>query len=37
MYPLLVATKSQSSSRRTAAYAVLEQIRQHNAALVDQV
>ena len=37
MYPLLVATKSQSTSRRTAAYAVLEQIRQHNATLVDQV
>ncbi len=37
MYPLLVATKSQSPSRRTAAYAVLEQIRQHNAALVEQV
>jgi FKBP12-rapamycin complex-associated protein len=37
MYPLLVATKSQSPSRRTAAYAVLEQIRLHNAALVEQV
>ena len=36
MYPLLVATKSQSPSRRTAAFAVLEQIRQHNAALVEQ-
>ena len=36
MYPLLVATKSQSPSRRTAAYAVLEQIRHNNAALVEQ-
>ncbi|GAX78992.1 hypothetical protein CEUSTIGMA_g6432.t1 [Chlamydomonas eustigma] len=36
MYPLLVATKSQSPSRRTAAYAVLEQIRLNNAALVEQ-
>ncbi|KAG2491268.1 hypothetical protein HYH03_010473, partial [Edaphochlamys debaryana] len=36
MYPLLVATKSQSNARRQAAYAVLEAIRQHSAALVEQ-
>eukprot|EP00798_Chlamydomonas_sp_ICE-L_P022754 gene22754-29922_t len=36
MYPLLVATKSQSTGRRSAAYAVLSEIRQHSAALVDQ-
>ena len=28
MYPLLVATKSQSPSRRTAAFAVLDQVSQ---------
>lgn len=36
MYPLLVATKSQSPARRLAAYAVLDAIRQHSAALVEQ-
>ncbi|GLC61314.1 hypothetical protein PLESTB_001742500 [Pleodorina starrii] len=36
MYPLLVATKSQSPARRQAAYSVLECIRQHSAALVEQ-
>ncbi|GFR45445.1 hypothetical protein Agub_g6841, partial [Astrephomene gubernaculifera] len=36
MYPLLVATKSQSPARRSAAYSVLECIRQHSAALVEQ-
>ena len=36
MYPLLVATKSQSPARRTAAYGVLDHIRQHSAALVEQ-
>lgn len=36
MYPLLVATKSQSQARRSAAYSVLDAIRQHAAALVEQ-
>jgi hypothetical protein len=36
MYPLLVATKSQSPSRRQAAQAVLEMLRTHSATLVDQ-
>ncbi len=36
MYPLLVATKSQSPARRSAAYAVLDAIRHHSAALVEQ-
>jgi len=36
MYPLLVACKSQSPSRRAAAYAVLEAVRQHSATLVEQ-
>lgn len=36
MYPLLVATKSQSSGRRTAAFSVLDCIRQHSPSLVEQ-
>lgn len=36
MYPLLVATKSQSPSRRQAALGVLEMLRTHSATLVDQ-
>ncbi|GIL87381.1 hypothetical protein Vretimale_1690 [Volvox reticuliferus] len=36
MYPLLVATKSQSNARRQAALTVLEYIRQHSAVLVEQ-
>ncbi|GIL44136.1 hypothetical protein Vafri_1666 [Volvox africanus] len=36
MYPLLVATKSQSHARKQAAFSVLECIRQHSAALVEQ-
>uniref|UniRef100_A0A7S3R516 Serine/threonine-protein kinase TOR n=1 Tax=Dunaliella tertiolecta TaxID=3047 RepID=A0A7S3R516_DUNTE len=36
MYPLLVATKSQSPGRRNAAFAVLDQIRQHSPSLVEQ-
>ncbi|MEW5302322.1 MAG: hypothetical protein WDW36_005122 [Sanguina aurantia] len=36
MYPLLVATKSQSVARRNAAFSVLDQIRQHSATLVEQ-
>ena len=36
MYPLLVACKSQSQARRAAAYAVLDVIRTHSAALVEQ-
>ena len=36
MYPLLVACKSQSPSRRAAAYSVLEAVRTHSAVLVEQ-
>eukprot|EP00879_Flechtneria_rotunda_P007003 GHRR01007352.1.p1 GENE.GHRR01007352.1~~GHRR01007352.1.p1 ORF type:complete len:2075 (+),score=775.15 GHRR01007352.1:2-6226(+) len=36
MYPLLVATKSQSPSRRQAAYNVLDVVRTHCATLVEQ-
>uniref|UniRef100_A0A7R9YR22 Serine/threonine-protein kinase TOR n=1 Tax=Chlamydomonas euryale TaxID=1486919 RepID=A0A7R9YR22_9CHLO len=36
MYPLLVATKSQSPGRRAAAFKVLDEIRTNNAALVEQ-
>ncbi len=36
MYPLLVACKSASPSRRAAAYSVLEALRQHSAVLVEQ-
>ena len=36
MYPLLVAVSSQSPSRRQAALAVVEQVRQHSATLVEQ-
>jgi hypothetical protein len=36
MYPLLVACKSQSPSRRQAAYQVLNEVRQHSATLVEQ-
>lgn len=37
MYPLLVACKSMSSSRRTAAQQVVDNVRHHSAALVKQV
>ena len=36
MYPLLVACKSQSNQRRDAAMSVVEQVRIHSAALVEQ-
>lgn len=36
MYPLLVAAKSQSPSRRQAAYNVLDVVRTHSATLVEQ-
>ena len=36
MYPLLVACKSSSSSRRAAAMSVLDNVRQHSATLVEQ-
>jgi hypothetical protein len=36
MYPLLVACKSQSPSRRAAAYSVLGVVRQQYPVLVDQ-
>ena len=36
MYPLLVASKSQSPSRRAAATAVVEAVRQHSSTLVEQ-
>lgn len=36
MYPLLVATKSQSPARRAAAMGVLDAVRQHSATLVEQ-
>jgi FKBP12-rapamycin complex-associated protein len=36
MYPLLVACKSSSSSRRAAAISVLDNVRQHSATLVEQ-
>lgn len=36
MYPLLVACKSQSASRRAAAMAVVDYVRQHSATLVQQ-
>lgn len=36
MFPLLVACKSQSPSRRGAAMAVVDAVRQHYAALVEQ-
>lgn len=36
MYPLIVATKSQSPSRRQAAFAVIDVVRTHNATLVEQ-
>lgn len=37
MYPLLVAAKSQSPSRRAAAMGVMDAVRQHSATLVEQV
>lgn len=37
MYPLLVACKSISLLRRAAAQEVVDIIRQHSGALVDQV
>jgi hypothetical protein len=36
MYPLLVACKSQSTSRRAAAMAVVDNVRLHSATLVQQ-
>lgn len=36
MYPLLVACKSQSSFRRSAAMAVVDNVRTHAATLVEQ-
>jgi FKBP12-rapamycin complex-associated protein len=36
MYPLLVACKSQSPSRRAAAQGVVDAVRQHSATLVEQ-
>ena len=36
MYPLLVACKSQSTFRRSAAQHVVDNLRQHSAQLVDQ-
>lgn len=36
MYPLLVACKSQSPSRRAAAEVVMDEVRQQNATLVEQ-
>lgn len=36
MYPLLVACKSQSSNRRSAATAVMDNLRQHSNQLVQQ-
>ena len=36
MYPLLVACKSQSPARRQAAMAVVDNVRQHSATLVEQ-
>ena len=36
MYPLLVACKSSSSSRRAAAMSVLDNVRQHSATLCEQ-
>ena len=36
LYPLLVACKSQSTSRRSAAMVVLDNLRQHSALLVEQ-
>ena len=37
MYPLLVACKSISNLRRAAAEEVVDKVRQHSGALVDQV
>lgn len=37
MYPLLVACKSISNLRRAAAQEVVDKVRQHSGALVDQV
>lgn len=36
MYPLLVASKSQSPARRAAAMGVVDAVRQHSATLVEQ-
>jgi len=36
MYPLLVACKSQSTNRRCAAEAVVDNLRQHSNLLVEQ-
>ena len=37
MYPLLVACKSISDLRRAAAQRVVDRVRQHSSALVDEV
>jgi FKBP12-rapamycin complex-associated protein len=37
MYPLLVACKSISNLRKAAAEEVVDKVRQHSGALVDQV
>ena len=37
IYPLTVASKSQSVARKSAALAILDRMRQHSATLVDQV
>lgn len=36
MYPLLVASKSQSGNRRSAATSIIDNVRQHSATLVEQ-
>lgn len=36
MYPILVACKSQSAQRRDAAMGVVDRVREHSAALVEQ-
>lgn len=36
IYPLTVASKSQSAARKSAANLILDKMRQHSAALVDQ-
>ncbi len=37
IYPLTVASKSQSFNRQTAASSVMDKLRAHSAVLVDQV
>ncbi len=36
MYPLLVASKSQSGQRRNVATSIIDSVRQHSATLVEQ-